>query len=517
MAKLYWVDSGAETVADGAVYTSNLDGSSASKFMIQNLTDPYSIALDLVNAHMYIGEMYEETTGAGAIGRAKLLGNSSSAPLKWIVRSVLVASNTYIRVNNPEYIALDLDMDRIIFTDTFHEKVLYAHRVNYKDIKGNTGIITGAHTVKDPRGIAFDHGHGYPDASTKFYECFGHGTCLGFAENYRCSCDDGWYGNCNMTTCPTGNAWFDEANSENSAHRPVECSNMGACNRMTGECNCEPGFTGGACERLDCPSGEVGDDSILAECFGMGRCVTLETLARNRIDKHGEPSPLAYSYHMQTNKSSHQLWDSKMIGSCMCDVYWYEGGVWTQNMSDPVGYDCSRLTCPVGDNPSRPANNVTNTDAYEKQALTCTGTSGTFRLSFKGDKSPALAWDIGAISFNTALKNMRTLGNFTMAYTTGQTAFCTAGGTNPVSLEFFSELGDLPSIVADVGGLNGGNSGLAVVEIMKGSKQVLECGGQGICNDMTGECACFKGYSSSDGSGNAGLRGDCGNFGLFYV
>jgi hypothetical protein len=99
-SKLYWVDSGADTVADGGVFMSNLDGTSATNIISQNLTDPHSLALDLVNAHMYIGEFYESNTGAGAIGRAKILGNSSSTPIRWIVRSVKIANNVYVRHPN---------------------------------------------------------------------------------------------------------------------------------------------------------------------------------------------------------------------------------------------------------------------------------------------------------------------------------------------------------------------------------------------------------------------------------
>ena len=56
-SKIYWVDSGADMTADGGVFMSNLDGTTAVNLISQNLTDPHSIALDLVNAHLYIGEL----------------------------------------------------------------------------------------------------------------------------------------------------------------------------------------------------------------------------------------------------------------------------------------------------------------------------------------------------------------------------------------------------------------------------------------------------------------------------
>jgi hypothetical protein len=509
-SKMYWVDSGVEQSPDGLVCMSDLDGKNSQVLIQSNLTDPYAIALDLVNAHLYVGERYEDSTGAGAIGRAKLLANSSSAPLRWIVRSVLVASNTYARVNDPDYIAIDLDTDKIIFTDTYHKQIYYAHRTNYAVVKSNTGVYTGAHTVRDPQGIAFDAGHGYPDASTKYFDCYGHGTCLGFSENFRCSCDDGWFGNCNMTTCPLGNAWFDEAKSDNEAHKPVECSNMGSCNRKTGECTCAEGFSGGACERLDCPS-----DELLGTCSGKGRCVTMETLGRKRRDSLGDPSPVTYSYHMHTNKSDALLWDSKMIQACMCDIYWYQGGIWTQNKSDPVGYDCSQFSCPSGDNPNIPKPNVTNTDKWEVQSLVCTATAGTFRVSFKGDYSDDLAYNIGAVGFESALVNMKTLGNVTVEFTTGDD-FCTSDGSNPVNVTFFSEIGNQPPMKAYTTGLTPGNAAINVYEKSQGVKQRDECGGHGICDTTVGECSCFSGYSSSNGDGLAGLRGDCGYFGFSW-
>lgn len=36
------------------------------------------------------------------------------------------------------------------------------------------------------------------------------------------------------------------------AHFPAECSNKGICNRKSGKCECEKGFTGDACERSEC-------------------------------------------------------------------------------------------------------------------------------------------------------------------------------------------------------------------------------------------------------------------------
>ena len=216
--KMYWVDSGNETVADGKVYMSNLDGSSATLLINQNLTDPYSIALDLVNSHMYIGDRHEAGSNNGAIGRANL-GNST---IKWIIRRINEGSSPWTRVHDPDYLALDMNNDKIIFTDTGNRKIYWASRT---EPHRHTGIYTGVHIVDNPQGIAFEHGHGYPDASTPYYDCYGHGTCGGFANNFKCTCDDGYFGNCNSTMCPIGPAWHDEAvNEVGSSERPKERS-----------------------------------------------------------------------------------------------------------------------------------------------------------------------------------------------------------------------------------------------------------------------------------------------------
>ena len=360
-------------------------------------------------------------------------------------------------------------------------------------------------------GIAFDHGHGYPDAGTKYYDCFGHGSCGGFANNFKCTCNDGWYGNCNMSTCPLGHAWHDEAITDNDAHRMAQCSNRGKCISKTQECACQPGFSGAACERLDCPAILDEESGLFNECNGKGVCMTMEMMAWNRRDTLGDPSPVEYSYHTQTNKTNNQLWDAQMLQGCSCDAYWYENGLWTTNASDPKGYDCTKLTCPTGDNPNRPRLNVTNNEEYERQALRCTASSGTFRLSFKGFNTKWMAWNVDPREMEKQLQATRSFGNVSVTYEVGGGGFCTAVGTNLANVTFYSELGNQPLIKSDVGKLAGGT--IAIVEKQSGTRNNIECSGQGICDSGTGECQCYVGYSSSDGAGNAGLRMDCGYFG----
>lgn len=97
--------------------------------------------------------------------------------------------------------------------------------------------------------------------------CNGRGVCDKFS---RCSCSDGFQGaDCSERICPFNIAWTDNAVGIDKAHNLAECSNRGICERSSGKCTCMPGFTGSACERLDC----------YRDCSGRGICYTMEDFA----------------------------------------------------------------------------------------------------------------------------------------------------------------------------------------------------------------------------------------------
>ena len=63
-----------------------------------------------------------------------------------------------------------------------------------------------------------------------------------------CECASGFTGgDCSVRSCPSGSAFSDIAESADTAHQSTVCSGRGDC--VAGNCACNNGFTGIACER----------------------------------------------------------------------------------------------------------------------------------------------------------------------------------------------------------------------------------------------------------------------------
>ncbi|KAH8067881.1 tenascin-like protein [Aureococcus anophagefferens] len=94
---------------------------------------------------------------------------------------------------------------------------------------------------------------------------------------------------------------------ENNVHESTECSNMGICDRKSGECECFDGYEGIACERTSCPN----------DCSARGICYTQKQLATEAATTYDTP------------------WDAMKHVGCVCDLGFR-------------GPDCSLQECPSG-------------------------------------------------------------------------------------------------------------------------------------------------------------------------
>merc|ERR1712166_922376 len=146
-------------------------------------------------------------------------------------------------------------------------------------------------------------------------DCSGKGAC---GEHDLCTCYPGYQAlDCSERTCLFGRAWGDTPDANDQAHDYSECSSNGICDRKTGECTCNDGFTGDACRYAACPNG----------CNGHGTCEYINEVATDSSIQYGSVSDRSYD-----------LWDAEKSRFCKCDGYW-------------SGPDCSERMCPRGNDP----------------------------------------------------------------------------------------------------------------------------------------------------------------------
>jgi hypothetical protein len=371
--------------------------------------------------------------------------------------------------------------------------------------RADCGKIQGADTVTNCPG-------GTP--------CSNRGVCDSAAGGaFKCSCAEGWSGgDCTQRMCPKGASWFDYPTGNEVAHREIaECSDKGHCKAETGECDCQMGYFGQACEFMTCPGG------IDFPCNLNGQCLSVYEMAQYS-EVNGDDALVTYGRDVNLPLT----WDAKRIHHCVCD----EGF---------GNFDCSDKVCPRGDDPE------TKNQKTERQVFKCKGDSpdSTFKISFRKKETQLFAPTALLEDIQEAFNGMSSMFKPTVQFvltdgteegtTTApsSTPICSKTGDPDVYVVVdLKNHGNVPDIQFDLGDPTSGGlrdtgntaignpgaitlfkSGAEVnsyVQSWDGETENIECSGRGHCDILTGTCKCFRGYGSSDGLGNMGDFGDCG-------
>ena len=303
---------------------------------------------------------------------------------------------------------------------------------------------------------------------TTHLACNGHGLCDNTTMSCRCE-GDFIQGDCSERRCPSGPAWFDEPSAPDVAHASAECSNAGTCERDTGQCICYPGFRGAACAELDCPRDKTG-----RACSGNGRCLSAWRLAE-LADANGDAANFSYGVASRLQNTDTAAWDRNVMHGCACDAAdtpatgargpaagLRVSGVLVENprIGGYGGYDCSRRTCPRGDDPRTPGE-------PEVQTLRCNETTSNFTLTFRQQTTAPIDGKKATVAvLEAALEALSTIADVRISAPAhvpsdrygdddavaatrapGDRPACNETGV-PLRVTFFSEMGDLPMLSA---------------------------------------------------------------------
>jgi len=375
-------------------------------------------------------------------------------------------------------------------------------------LKGDCGYYNGSRLQSCPEAIPLWASQEATVCSGKMESC---------SSDFICNCTQGYTGPaCEYMECPKGKAWFDEATGLGGHRNGSVCSNRGICSRSGGTCSCDSTysvFEGAACHKMACAIDEDG----MACGDTRGTCLTMKKLAK-RTQVNGQAHPASYDNE----------WDAAKIQGCHCaqppsvtnennNVEVTYSGPHAFTWKPLTGYDCTRAECPRGDD-------ILTKGVTEIQQINCTTNDGAFKLVFRNKATDAIPWNAPAARVKKAIEKLSTIGKVNVIFT--NTSFnasaCnrragianTVGWTNnTIKIEFLTELGDVPmmrAFSASTAAFSGLGERINTTEYRKGTKENVECNARGICDRTLGRCTCLSGFNTSDHQGNFGQYGDCG-------
>ena len=525
--RLYWVDVSLQYGYQITVLRSaELDGSNVQQVFlyrdIANMTMPANatdITIDLRNNTLYFIENTEPQgiviTDLDFPDYIPTFDYQNYTDDRDYKNVTVVVETNWLNFSTPTYLFLDDTREVMIWTDPEIFQVGWIDIRNRTLANATSGILHSfdvdylytiyhidenflqTESYERPVGIVIDKGMNTPGFGN-YLDCFGNGRCTGLTGDWKCECFPGFFGDCSMRTCPTGPAWFSEPRVANIAHDvEMECSNVGKCNRNTGECECDEGYEGSACERSTCLPSEN-------PCSGNGRCLSMKSLAAKRMTHEGEVNPITYgSKHHRP-----ETWDATMRYGCYVDVYGYTESY--HNITSYIGQELSELECPYGYDARL------LTPFYEKQSLACEASGGFIRLAFRGHITPPIYSNTTYSELEDYLEAFTVVGDVLAEKDSGNSgdSICAVGAANTVFITFITELGYIPLVSVWENNLDGAAS-VTITQIQNATGVLKECAGRGDCDRSSGKCKCWAYRTSSDGIGNQGTRGDCG-FDIVY-
>lgn len=199
------------------------------------------------------------------------------------------------------------------------------------------------------------------------------------------------------------------------------------------------------------------------------------------------------------------VWDAHKLYGCLCDDGF-------------TGYDCSLRKCPTGDDPGTPG-------VTEIQSLTCTADGGNVVLGFGGHWTTLMTYRANAATLKAALEDLKTINTpagsdgIRVTFSAPATTMCDADGDTTTYIEFLQNFGTLPLLQVTTSSLTHSSGSVAfhIARYREGTKEDVDCSHRGLCDPITGTCDCSitsscpeTCFTTSDGYGNTGARGDCG-------